>query len=347
MRAVNGIAAKFDDLASKKDLERVERDLHQKLHDKARETGQQIQTNNRIIKEVRQEMADQKGQIERLEERMPRQEARTVTGQVAAMKRREAQQGAYMRARRSFRIWPVRKAADESDEVAVKKFFQKYMAVPVTLLNTINIDTIRKAIEQPARSKIRDEMIVTFAEREERDTIKSYARELAKANGQAGLRLDLPDYLKGHHKILEEHAYAMIELYGKEVKRNIKFDDRADDLMMDIKLPMSNKWHNITMRQAVEARRMKEEKDIQAIKSAGIDRTIDKEKSRALALTASPGAISRTSLTYGPSGVNMTPMGIKKGLSMFSGDTPVVGEDEDEEEDEVSILRGDGASSKS
>ena len=191
-------------------------------------------------------------------------------------------------------------------------------------------------------SKIRNELIVTFAKREQRDTVKSYARELAAAKGTAGLRLEVPDHLKGHHKILEEHAYAMIELYGKEVKRNIKFDDRANDLMMDIRLPHSNKWHNITIKQAIEARKVKEERDAMAIRAAGAERSIDKDRTRALMLTASPGAISRSSMVGAlGTGGNATPVNkTGPGLSMFSASERVPMVDEsDGMDDDISILR--------
>ena len=56
MRAVDGIAGKLDEHASKKDLDRVERELQNKIHEKARETGQQIKTNNRMISEARGEI---------------------------------------------------------------------------------------------------------------------------------------------------------------------------------------------------------------------------------------------------------------------------------------------------
>ena len=347
MKAVNNIAAKFDDLASKRDLERVEKDLHNKLHEKARETNQQIRTNQRMIHEVSAEITEHRAAIARLEERVQRQEGRTVGNQVAASKRQESQQGAYMRARRSFRIWPVEKVPGEEIETGIKKFFQTNMRVPASLTNTLNIDTVRRAVEQPARSKIRSEIIVTFAEREERDTVKSYARELAYMGGMASLRLEIPEHLKGHHKILEEQAYAMIELYGREVKRNIKFDDRANDLMMDIKLPQSTKWHNITIRQAIEARKVKEERDAIAIRMAGADKPVDKDKNKALMLTLSPGAVSRSSYIGALANAgNATPVSNNgPGLSMFSKSVPVVGEEEDEEE--VSILRGGNDSNRS
>ena len=315
MRAVNGIAGKLDELASKKDLDRVEKELHNKIHEKARETNQQIRTNARMIAEARNEMAEHKAAICKLQERVDKQEGRTVMAQAGAAKRIEAQQGAFMRCRRSFRIWPVERTPGQAVEDSIRQFFKIKMRVPETFADEVNIDTIRQAVEQPARSKIRQEFIVTFADRESRDTVKSYARELAHFKGAAGLRLDIPDHLKGFHKVLEEHAYAMINLYGKDVKRNIKFDDRSENLMMDIRLPNSARWHNITVKQALEARKIKEEKDLQAIRSVGNERTVDKERTKALCLAPSPSAISRSSKGE----ATATPIhGFSRGLSMFS-----------------------------
>ena len=143
----------------------------------------------------------------------------------------------------------------------------------------------------------------------------------------------------------------MIEMYGKEVKRNIKFDDRTNDLMMDIKLPQSSKWHNITIKQAIEARKIKEERDVLAIRAAGAERPLDKEKGKALMLTSSPGAISKAVMAGAiTASNNCTPTGGKgTGFSMFSAGKkiPLVEVADDEQEEEASFLRADEESFKS
>ena len=111
-------------------------------------------------------------------------------------------------------------------------------------------------------NRIVDEYVVTFKEAEDRDAIKSYASGLADSQGLAGLRLELPEFLKGSNRILEEHGFAVRQLYGKETKRNIKFDDRNRDLMIDIKLPGSNKWHNVTAEQAKRTKKLREEAEV-------------------------------------------------------------------------------------
>ena len=108
--------------------------------------------------------------------------------------------------------------------------------------------------------------------------------------------------------------------------------------MMDLKMPGSSKWHNITVRQAAEARKIKEERDIQAIRASTT--TLDKEKTKALSLSASPGAVSRSSNvgTLSNAGQATPTTGQKIGLSMFShGKNAARGGKESE--DEVSILR--------
>ena len=95
---------------------------------------------------------------------------------------------------------------------------------------------------------------------------------MAKWNGEAGLRLEIPEFLRTSHRVLEEHTIAIKNMYSKlgPVKRNVKFDDRNRDLMLDIKLPTGPTWHNVTISQALEAKRIREEVDIRNMRfSAG------------------------------------------------------------------------------
>ena len=142
---------------------------------------------------------------------------------------------------------------------------------------------------------------------ENRDTIKSYASGLATSKGQAGLRLDVPPCLKASFKILNEHGLSMIKIYGKEVKRNIRFDDRNEDLMLDIKLPTSATWHNITIEQAREARKARETIDLRNIRQAALGGPasgqgasgIDRKKARALMLSISPSHMGAAAYQLG------------------------------------------------
>ena len=93
----------------------------------------------------------------------------------------------------------------------------------------------------------------------------------------------------------------MVKIYGKEVKRNIKFDDRCEDLMMDLKLPTSDTWHNITIAQAREAKKIRDQLDLQNLRQNALTGSAtgpDREKARALMLSISPTS-NRTNTSGG------------------------------------------------
>ena len=136
------------------------------------------------------------------------------------------------------------------------------MQVPADLAREVEFESIKKIPPGRQGARVHDEYVVTFKEVEARDSIKSHASGLASAQGNAGLRLELPEYLKGSYRVLEEHGFAVKQLYGKDTKRNIRFDDRNRDLMIDIKLPNSIKRHNITIEQAMKTKKLREEAEV-------------------------------------------------------------------------------------
>ena len=186
---------------------------------------------------------------------------------------------------------------------AVKKFFVQQMMVPVRTAQDVILDTVRPA-DEARNSKIQSEYVVMFANVESRDAIKSYASGLAAAKGAAGLRLDVPPCLKGSFKILNEYRIAMIRIYGKEVKHNIHFDDRNEDLMMDIKLPTSATWHNTTIDQAREAKKARDTIDIRSIRQTALGgypsqaSGTEQDKARALMLAINPSRGPSTSANF-------------------------------------------------
>lgn len=155
---------------------------------------------------------------------------------------------------------------NEQPEVCARRFFILEIKVPADPAREVPIECIRKAVQGHKRSRIHSEYIITFTETEARNSIKSYANGLAGSQGMAGLRLELTDNLKGSYRILEEDGYSVRERYGKENKRNIKFEDRNKDLMMNIGLPESTKWHNITIDQARKARNLRQDVELSKLK---------------------------------------------------------------------------------
>ena len=94
------------------------------------------------------------------------------------------------------------------------------------------------------RSKIKDKVLVRFSNSQERDVAQSYATNLADAGGEAGLRLEIPDYLRRLFRLYEAHAAALRAKYG-DVRRAVRFDDINKSLYMDVKLE-STDWHRIS-----------------------------------------------------------------------------------------------------
>ena len=285
MRALTVMNAKFDKLPTVEHLNKLENELHVKM-----------ERNNEALKEeIRAEFkAEMKQQASKMNQMVAEVRVQMATNQptLGSNIRNDQQKGRYLRARRSFKIWPINKQQGGRLDDLVKRFFIDKMGVPEEVAFEARLDTVRPA-DQARNSRIKQEYIVTFADVDTRDAIKSYANGLAAFRGDAGLRLDVPPCLKGSFKVLNEHGISMVNMYGREVKRNIRFDDRNEDLMMDLKLPTSATWHNITIEQAREAKKARDAMDIQNIRQAALvhknNGGIGREQARALMLAISPG----------------------------------------------------------
>ena len=282
-------AQKMDELPNRADLQHVENELTRKMHLNGQKLDKKIHENTREIHGINQRLEQQAVAVTKLEQDLDKHKKYGASNTAEQM-RNEAREEKYLRARRSLRIWPVSVKQDEQPEVCVRRFFIMCMKVPANLTREVNIESVRMAVRGKENNRITDEYIVTFREAEDRDAIKSYASGLADSQGLAGLRLELPEFLKGSSRILEEHGFAVRQLYGKETKRNIKFDDRNRDLMIDIKLPGSTKWHNVTVEQAKRTKRLREESEVarlaQGRSMAGPAE--DAERAKVLTLIHSP-----------------------------------------------------------
>ena len=299
MRTLTAMNSRFDDLPTVQHLNRLEDELHNKIESNTKALREELRA------EFRAEMQAQNEKTNQMVSEIKSQIRVQNTNESTAPRARSAtQQLRYTRARRSFKIWPVTLTEGQHVDDAVRLFFTKYMGVPMDAAVEAEFESVKTA-ELMKNSKIKDELLVTFVNVECRDAIKTYASGLASSKGEAGLRLDIPPCLKGSFKILNEHGLAMIRIYGKEVKRNIHFDDRNDDFMMDLKLPTSTTWHNISIEQAREAKKARDSIDMQNIRQAALSggqSGLPKEKARALMLAISPERQSGSNFTS-PTGV--------------------------------------------
>ena len=147
----------------------------------------------------------------------------------------------FLVARRSMLLWPVDLTAEAGN--AVRKFMENTLEMPVATVKSINIEQVDK-VEQARRSRIVNEVKVVFATSRERDIVQSFASNLAKANGKAGIRMELPEHLRGLFKIFEAHGASLRQRFPG-LKRSIKYDDSTQSLCMDVKMPDKDTWHRL------------------------------------------------------------------------------------------------------
>ena len=147
----------------------------------------------------------------------------------------------FLLSRRSIRVWPVSEVNDL--EMSVRALMKRYLKIPAHIADGLDIEETKRVI-QPRRSKISKEVLVRFSSSQSRDVAQSYAANLADFTGTAGLRLDVPDYLRGLFRKFESHGAALRSKYGA-VKRSIRFDDENRSLFMDVKLE-NTQWHRLS-----------------------------------------------------------------------------------------------------
>ena len=94
-------------------------------------------------------------------------------------------------------------------------------------------DVVTRQLRDP-RSKLVDEVFVTFETREIRDAIKVRAPNLANYREAAGMRLHIPNHLQKDFKSLMRLAYDLKQ--HPNLKRSVKFNGDDLSLFMDIQL---------------------------------------------------------------------------------------------------------------
>ena len=147
----------------------------------------------------------------------------------------------YLLCRRSMRIWPVSEV-NELDK-SVRDFFKRYLKISDNVVDDFDFEQLKR-LAQPRRSKIHKEVLVRFRNAQARDVAQSYALNLAESAGNAGLRLEVPDHLRGLFRRFETHGAALRNKYGS-VKRAVRFDDENMSLTMDVKLE-NTQWHRLS-----------------------------------------------------------------------------------------------------
>ena len=95
-------------------------------------------------------------------------------------------------------------------------------------------------------AKIKHEFCITFDSVQIRDAIRSSAKNLA-GHPDSGMRLEIPRHLQSDFSILERLSYTLKSKHS-DIKRNIKYDDAFQGLVLDF--CVGGEWKTVRPRQA-------------------------------------------------------------------------------------------------
>ena len=152
---------------------------------------------------------------------------------------------AYDLARRSLRLWPV--SREGSIETRTREFMVNELLLDQEYASGLEISVKRvaglnRSKDKDAAGRVKDEVLVVFESRRERDEVRSHARNLEKKG--RGLRLEVPDHLWPSFRVLQSLAYELKQK-SPALRRNILFDDIARDLKMDFSHD-ANEWKTVS-----------------------------------------------------------------------------------------------------
>ena len=200
----------------------------------------------------------------------------------------------YNDARRSMRLWPI-PDGDETVEKATRDFFSNVLEIPRITVARICIDFVRR-VSGTRRSRVENEVLVRFVDVADRDAVQSYAPNLAKWTGKAGIRLEIPTHLRPTFRLLDNHSSELKKKYVN-AKRSMKFEDSTRSLVLDVKINDDDGWFRVDHAMAEMARSHRGQEQRQTIGRA----TPGGKAGRRALLMPSPdkGARDRTGFTAG------------------------------------------------
>ena len=134
----------------------------------------------------------------------------------------------------------------------LKAFFRDKLKLDDSFISDLG-DMVIKRHRDP-RSKVQDEVLVLFENKEVRDAIKAASPNLAGEGRKAGVRLQVPGHLLTNFKLLENLGYQM-KAVDSSVRRVVKFDDSNQDLVLDVRI--GDEWKRVRPSEAQAAKMSK------------------------------------------------------------------------------------------
>ena len=112
--------------------------------------------------------------------------------------------------------------------------------------------TVKRIFERKNKNKIKNEAIVTFESKHARDAVKAQRPNLANYREEAGMRLHVPDHLQKDFQSLMSLAFDLKKT-SQDLHRNVKFDEDALNIFMDVQTAKDGGWKKIRLEQARRA----------------------------------------------------------------------------------------------
>ena len=171
----------------------------------------------------------------------------------------------YWWARKCDQFFPIEGETDKELWGNLQTFMQRDMRIPASEINEQDIVDVRRMRMRRGKNA-KGEVIVVFADVEPRDRATSYARNLASFVGSdrrptAGVRMEIPAFLKGVHKALLQYGHGMKLKHGVHFKRNIRFEDADHTLVIDVMIPSpdnpKNEWITVSYDRVLDDRKKK------------------------------------------------------------------------------------------
>ena len=152
----------------------------------------------------------------------------------------------YNLSRTSIRVWPINGSNPTEISQNLKTFLADSLEVVRSDIPCLGIRWVERT-RVPPRSKIRDEIRITFSSQFYRDEFASKGKLLAdhiddSGASTAGFRLDIPDFLSADFKALNDYGYLMRRTHGKMTRKYIKYNDEECGLFLELPLPEAGSY---------------------------------------------------------------------------------------------------------
>ena len=157
--------------------------------------------------------------------------------------REERREDKFWECRRTLRIWPVR--GDSREDVV--DFLAYKLGLDWQFDDEMG-EVVVKKVRDPKR-KVEGEVAVTFESKEVRDMVEAQAHNLDKYGEEAGMRLQIPNYLQKDFRVLMNLAYNLKKKHP-DLKQNVKFDEDNYGLFMDAQVKKDGQWKRVRPEQA-------------------------------------------------------------------------------------------------